>query len=109
MVLQGQRVQNILDHRLTTIRERIPHIINEEVKAGFGDLTQQLEGQIPGISTFAFWDDMPALSLMIAGLAAPSQLNWLHGENNTRLVVSIVLLVLDGVALGTGLHMKCIT
>jgi len=63
---------------------------------GFGALTQHL-------------DDMPSLSLMIAGLAAPTQLNWLNGENNTRLAINTILLTMDIVAIGSGWNMKCVT
>lgn len=108
-LLQGDRVQRILDERVKTVREKIPQLITEELNAGLNDLTSTLEGQLPGIGNVARMDDLPALSLMIAGLAAPTQLGWLHSENTGRIGLSAALLGMDLIAIGAGWDMKCVT
>lgn len=54
-------------------------------------------------------DDLPALSLMVAGLFAPTQLSMLQGENVARLGFSTLILVLDAIAIAAGYNMRCVT
>lgn len=109
LVLQGQRMQTIMEARIKTVRERVPAVVQEELNEGLGELTSALESVVPGIGGIARMDDLPALSLMIAGLFAPTQLALLKGENNARLGFSALLLVMDAIAVGAGWNMRCVS
>jgi len=107
MVMQGQRINQIAEARLQTIQQRVPQLITDELNAGFSELTENL--QLPTLTGPNVMDDLPPISLMVAGFAAPVQLKMLAGENISRLGLSIALLLLDMLSLGLGYGHPCVS
>lgn len=108
MMLQGQRINQIAEARLQAIQERVPKIITDELNAGFGEITENLQS-LPGLGGQTSLEDLPPISLMVAGFAAPAQLKMAFSENISRLGLSAALLAIDLLALILGYGKECIS
>eukprot|EP00933_Yihiella_yeosuensis_P055678 TRINITY_DN5453_c0_g1_i1.p1 TRINITY_DN5453_c0_g1~~TRINITY_DN5453_c0_g1_i1.p1 ORF type:complete len:887 (+),score=212.12 TRINITY_DN5453_c0_g1_i1:27-2663(+) len=108
VVLQGDRVQRVVDSRAEAIRARVPQVIQEEIQGAFGEVTDALQNELPQVS-FGSLDNLPPLSLILAGLVAPVQLKMLHADNMGRMALTGAMFGLDSLSLFFGWGKNCIT
>lgn len=96
LLMQASHIQQVFQQRADTVRTRAQQVLQEELAAGMTDLTASV-GDVAGAQLAT--EDLPPVSLIVAGLTAPCQLRMLHSENTLRMFISASLLITESVTL----------
>ncbi|CAK0811158.1 unnamed protein product, partial [Prorocentrum cordatum] len=107
-VIQGQRVQQSVEQRVESIRTRVPQVVQEELSMGVQDLTSLVQEALPQASALRS-EALPSVSLIVAGLFAPLQLQGLYASHAGRLGLCGALLGVDVIGLLVDGGKRCLT
>eukprot|EP00438_Fugacium_kawagutii_P030909 Skav202911 [mRNA] locus=scaffold1565:68595:74060:+ [translate_table: standard] len=103
-----EQMKRLLENRVQNVSTRVPQIINEEVEAATEETRNLLGIPLPD-ARFNISEQLPSLTMLLAGLMAPLQLKAMYADNILRLGVSGAILSMDLIALLTSHGTRCIS
>lgn len=101
-----EQMKRVLEVRVQNVSTRVPQIISEEVEAATEETRNLLGIPLPD-ARFSVSEQLPSLTMLLAGLMAPLQLKAMYADNILRLGVSGAILSMDLLALLTSHGTRC--
>jgi len=105
---QLEALRRVIDLRINAVSTRVPQLISEEVEGATDEIKGLFQSALP-LPRFNIAEQLPPMTMLLAGLLAPVQLRLMWGDNLVRLALSGAILSLDVVSLILAHGTKCMS
>ncbi|OLQ08208.1 hypothetical protein AK812_SmicGene8292 [Symbiodinium microadriaticum] len=105
---QLEALRRVIDLRINAVSTRVPQLISEEVEGATDEIKGLFQSALP-LPRFNIAEQLPPMTMLLAGLLAPVQLRLMWGDNLVRLALSGAILSLDVVSLLLAHGTKCMS